>query len=73
MQDKIIEKGDLVWQALQKQGYVFVAGNSKNMPQAVRQAFINVCVENGNLLEAEATKLIETMEKQNRYQTECWS
>ncbi|CAG9763747.1 unnamed protein product [Ceutorhynchus assimilis] len=73
VQDKILEYGELVWQALDKNCYIFVAGNSRNMPQAVRNAFINVCIKHGNLSEANATKFVETMEKKNRYQAECWS
>jgi len=73
VQDKIKEHQELVWQALQRHGYIFVAGNSKNMPQSVRQAFINVCMNVGAMSEVEAVKFIETMEKQNKYQTECWS
>ncbi|XP_030746156.1 NADPH-dependent diflavin oxidoreductase 1 isoform X2 [Sitophilus oryzae] len=73
VQDKIREHGELVWRALEKKGYVFIAGNSKNMPQAVRESFINVCEKWGNLSNTEAVRFIEVMEKENRYQTECWS
>lgn len=50
-----------------------MAGNSKNMPQQVRQAFTNVFIQHGGLNETEAVNRIEQMEKQKRYQTECWS
>lgn len=51
---------------------IFVAGNSKNMPQEVREAFVISCVEYGNLSKEEAEKLIQDMERTNKYQTETW-
>ncbi|ERL90081.1 hypothetical protein D910_07436 [Dendroctonus ponderosae] len=73
VQDKIREHGHAVWQALERKASIFVAGNSKNMPQQVRQAFMDVCVQHGQLSELEAAQLMERMEKASRYQTECWS
>ncbi|KAF7269761.1 hypothetical protein GWI33_017217 [Rhynchophorus ferrugineus] len=73
VQDKIVEHQELIWSALEKKAYIFVAGNSKNMPQAVRDAFINVCETCGKLSQDEAVMYIDKMEKQGRYQTECWS
>ncbi|XP_050305008.1 NADPH-dependent diflavin oxidoreductase 1 isoform X2 [Anthonomus grandis grandis] len=72
VQDKIRERGDLVWDALNRNAYIFLAGNPKKMPQQVREAFIDVCVKNGGLTRPDAVKFIENMEKRNKYQTECW-
>lgn len=72
VQDKIIENKSLVWKTLERKGYVFVAGNAKNMPHGVRKAFVHVCMESGKLTEKQANDLILHMEKSGRYQTECW-
>lgn len=74
VQHKIRECQDLVWDILQKKNsYIFVAGNSKMMPQQVRDAFIDVCVNKGEITKEEASMFLDRMEKTNRYQTECWS
>ncbi|XP_066258161.1 NADPH-dependent diflavin oxidoreductase 1 isoform X1 [Euwallacea similis] len=73
VQHKIKENGELVWNAIERNCYIFVAGNSKNMPQQVREAFVSVCVNYGRLQDSEAVKKIDLMVKQGRYQTECWS
>lgn len=73
VQDKIVENGEIVWQMLDNGGSIFVAGNAKLMPQAVRNAFVQVCIQCGQMNENEAEKYIEHLEKINKYQTECWS
>ncbi|KAJ8937008.1 hypothetical protein NQ314_012090 [Rhamnusium bicolor] len=73
VQDKILENKTLVWGALQKKAFIFIAGNAKLMPQEVRKAFVSVCMECGEMSENDAIRFIETMEKTSRYQTECWS
>ncbi|CAH0555397.1 unnamed protein product [Brassicogethes aeneus] len=72
VQHQILNNSEKIFKALTSGGYVFVAGNAKQMPQSVRQAFVDVLVKHG-MSDDEATKFIETMEKTNRYQTECWS
>lgn len=42
------------------------------MPQEVREAFVDVCAKHGNFSKEAAEKLIEEMERRNRYQTETW-
>uniref|UniRef100_A0A1Y1KHU1 NADPH-dependent diflavin oxidoreductase 1 n=3 Tax=Photinus pyralis TaxID=7054 RepID=A0A1Y1KHU1_PHOPY len=71
VQHKIEENGDLLWELLRTRNvYVFVAGNAKNMPRQVREAFVSVCKMNGGMANADA--FIENMEKTGRYQTETW-
>lgn len=43
------------------------------MPQEVKDAFVHVCVNRGKMAEEEAKRLVDQMEKTDRYQTECWS
>lgn len=74
MQHKIKENGDLLWPMLKnKNTYIFIAGNSKNMPKQVREAFIDICKINGGMALEDATCFIEDMEKNGHYQTETWS
>ncbi|XP_017786691.1 PREDICTED: NADPH-dependent diflavin oxidoreductase 1 isoform X2 [Nicrophorus vespilloides] len=74
VQHKIAENAKEVWRALAtRRAHIFVAGNSKNMPQEVRSAFARVCVEEGGLDEEKAEAFLAQMEKTNQYQTETWS
>ncbi|KAF5288633.1 hypothetical protein FQA39_LY15328 [Lamprigera yunnana] len=73
VQHKIVENGDLLWDLLKnRNAYIFVAGNAKNMPGQVREAFITVCMDNGKLSYKEGVQFIENLEKLSRYQTETW-
>jgi sulfite reductase alpha subunit-like flavoprotein len=68
------EHGSRVAQLILKDGaYFFVAGNSKEMPTAVRAA-LTACLaaelEGG---EAAAASYVDTMETSGRYQTETWA
>ena len=49
----------------------YVAGNSKNMPTAVRQALVSAI--DGRLGEGKGEKVVAGMEASGRYQTETWS
>ncbi|CAH1153947.1 unnamed protein product [Phaedon cochleariae] len=73
VQDQIVKNGSLVWTALQRKAFIYIAGNSKNMPRGVREAFIEVCKEYGCMSEEVAACFINDLEKTGRYQTECWS
>lgn len=74
VQHKIEENGEKVWKLLNNPDcYIFVAGNSKNMPQSVKEAFTNVCTLHGKLKEEDSKIFIDKMEKNERYQTETWS
>lgn len=74
VQHKIREKSTLIWELLKDMNcFVFVAGSSKFMPQEVREAFVFVCVSEGKMTGDEAESFVEKMEKNGRYQIECWS
>lgn len=74
VQHKIIENKNLVWEYLKTgKAHIFIAGSSKNMPQQVREAFVEVCINCGEMTRGEALKFIEVLERMNQYQTETWS
>ena len=56
---------------LDGEGWMFVAGNSKNMPTQVRRSLISALTT--RLGTEEAEKFVEKMENVGRYQTETWS
>lgn len=72
MQHIIHEQRELCWQFLQNDGSIYLAGNSKNMPNDVRNEFVNLAKEIGEMTEEQAEAFIKDLEKKNRYQVETW-
>lgn len=52
---------------------MFVAGNAKDMPTAVRNVFISLFEKFGHLSYEASKNVIETMEANGTYQTETWN
>lgn len=72
MQHIIREQKELCWQFLQNGGSIYLAGNSKNMPNDVRNEFIYLTKEIGKMTIEQARTFIKNLEKNNRYQIETW-
>nr|XP_039265010.1 NADPH-dependent diflavin oxidoreductase 1-like isoform X1 [Styela clava] len=74
VQHRIAEHGQLLWDIISKcNGNIYVAGNSKNMPDSVRDAFLKIFKEFGEMTEKESFEFYETMQKNKKYQQETWS
>ncbi|KAJ2321537.1 NAPDH-dependent diflavin reductase [Coemansia sp. Cherry 401B] len=70
VQQRIREQGDLLWSLIAEQhAVVFVSGNANQMPDDVRQAFIDVAAAHGV---DDAAEYVQQMIKTGRYQEECW-
>lgn len=72
VQHLIHEQKQLCWEFLSKGGNIYLAGNSKNMPNCVHEEFVNLAKEFANLNEEEAEHFIKQLENENRYQVETW-
>ncbi|KAL6434843.1 hypothetical protein ACFW04_005193 [Cataglyphis niger] len=72
VQHIIREQRELCWQFLQNDGNIYLAGNSKNMPNDVRDEFVNLTKEIGKKTEEQALAFLKDLEKNNRYQIETW-
>nr|KAF7434072.1 hypothetical protein H0235_002263 [Vespula pensylvanica] len=73
VQHIIRENNFLCWEFLQNGANIYLAGSSKDMPNNVRDEFIDLVKENGKLTYEQAVNFIEQLEKNNRYQSETWS
>ncbi|CAL7938703.1 unnamed protein product [Xylocopa violacea] len=62
----------LCWEFLSGNGNIYLAGNSKNMPNCVREEFVNLTKEMTESTEEEAENFVRQLENQNRYQIETW-
>ncbi|KAI9755962.1 MAG: NAPDH-dependent diflavin reductase [Lichina confinis] len=73
VQDLIREQAELVHHFLHDQlGLIYICGSSGKMPQAVREALIEVFQSRGSLDRASAEAYLLKMEKDGRYQQETW-
>ncbi|BES91572.1 FAD Hypothetical protein domain [Nesidiocoris tenuis] len=74
VQHKIIQQKEQVSKRLlADKGVVFVAGNSKDMPEAVSAAIKRCLIETGGLSEKEADDWLVQAIKDNCYQQEVWN
>ncbi|RZF48149.1 hypothetical protein LSTR_LSTR009838 [Laodelphax striatellus] len=74
VQHVISAQGEALWKYLSNEdSYIFVAGNSNNMPEAVRDAFKSIYCQCGGYSSDQAEELFCKMEMSGRYQTETWA
>lgn len=72
VQHLIRQQRELCWQLLKNNGSIYLAGSSKNMPDNVRDEFINLAREIGKMTKEQAETFVKHLEKSNQYQTETW-
>lgn len=73
VQDLVREHSKLVYFALaEKGGMVYICGSSGKMPQAVREALIEVFQKEGSIEREDAEGYLARMEKEGRYKQETW-
>lgn len=72
VQHVIRDRRQLCWNFLSRDGNIYLAGNSKNMPNCVREEFVTLVKEIAELTEGEAEDFIKQLERENRYQVETW-
>lgn len=73
MQHLIRKESKLLWNFLSRNAYIYLAGNAKNMPKAVREEFVNIAVTEGDMELEKAESYIDYLEQSNRYQSEIWA
>lgn len=74
VQDQIRKHAQAVHRAMYELGgRIYVCGSSGNMPKGVREAFLDVLVEqNTSMSKEEAEVYLDNMEKAGRYKQETW-
>lgn len=73
VQHILAQQSALVWNLLEQEAYFFVAGNSKNMPDSVRQELKKVIIKESGRTEEQADEYLSELEQRKRYQLETWS
>lgn len=73
MQDLVRQQSAKVYDALANEGgTVYICGSSGKMPQAVREALIEVFEKEGGMEREGAEGVLVGMEKGGRYRQETW-
>jgi sulfite reductase alpha subunit-like flavoprotein len=74
VQDQIRQHANAVYKAVHDlNGRIYVCGSSGNMPKGVREAFLDVLVEqSASMSREEAEAHLDGMEKAGRYKQETW-
>lgn len=74
VQHKLLEQGHFLWELLgTEKAHFFVAGNSKDMPTAVRDAVVQLISHHKPCTQDDAENYVKEMEMCGRYQTETWA
>ncbi|XP_035441863.2 NADPH-dependent diflavin oxidoreductase 1 [Spodoptera frugiperda] len=73
VQHKISENKDLLWQLVSNKAYIYISGNAKNMPDNVKEAFVeDVLSKTGGQTLEEARTMLKELETSGRFQVEAW-
>ncbi|SPO29171.1 related to NADPH-dependent FMN and FAD containing oxidoreductase (NR1) [Ustilago trichophora] len=68
------EVGQVLWNAIvQRNAWIIVAGASGKMPEQVRGAFEELAQMWGGMDGDQAKRFLDSLERQRRWQEECWS
>ncbi|XP_077479486.1 NADPH-dependent diflavin oxidoreductase 1 [Stigmatopora argus] len=74
VQQRVRENALLIWNLIANKGaYFYIAGNAKDMPNGVCDALKVVFQKNGGLSAEDAEKMLASMEKSGKFQSETWS
>ncbi|XP_053619862.1 NADPH-dependent diflavin oxidoreductase 1 isoform X2 [Plodia interpunctella] len=70
VQHKIVENADLLWRLINSEkACIYISGNAKNMPDNVRDAFVDVFAKAGV---SDARQMVKDLERDGRLQVEAW-
>lgn len=72
VQHVIRSQKQLCWEFLSRNGNIYLAGNSKNMPNCVREEFVDLIKQMTKSTEEEAENFVKRLENEDRYQVETW-
>ncbi|KAG4306177.1 hypothetical protein PORY_000165 [Pneumocystis oryctolagi] len=74
VQHVIEEKSEILYDYLYNQkGVFYLSGNSRLMPEAVKQSILNVLMKEGNFTVEQSNAYFLQMKKEGRYLQETWS
>lgn len=74
IQHKIEEQvtGRILFSMMRRQGYIYVSGNAKRMPDDIQRAIRNVVMREANTTQENADLFLKRLVAQGKYITETW-
>lgn len=72
VQQRLLEKGQAVWQWLQNGAYFYVCGDATYMAKDVHEALLNIAQQQGKLTLEEAEQYLTELRKAKRYQKDVY-
>ncbi len=72
VQDKILAKGQAVWQWLQDGAYLYICGDATRMAKDVHEALITVIEQHGGKSREDAENYLNELRKAKRYQKDVY-
>jgi len=73
VQHRILEHAELIWKWITFENAIFyVAGNTANMPQGVRNMMLQIAQKQGGKTYEEAQEWVQRLERAKKYQQETW-
>jgi sulfite reductase alpha subunit-like flavoprotein len=74
VQHLIKEHAVCLWDLLSSKASIFLAGNSRNMPAGVKEAFVkDVACGIGQLSHNDAEQFLQNLENTGYFQSETWA
>lgn len=68
------EQAKVLWDAIvQRNAWIVVAGASGKMPEQVKDAFERIAEREGGMNQEQSKRFLDSLERQKRWQEECWS
>jgi NADPH-dependent sulfite reductase flavoprotein alpha-component len=73
VQDRIREKGELLWQRIQRGDHFYVCGDATYMAADVEKALLDIVKQYGLMNAEDAQLFIDSMVSNGRYQKDVWA
>jgi cytochrome P450 / NADPH-cytochrome P450 reductase len=72
VQDRLIEHGPTIWEAIKQGGSLYVCGDAAGMAAGVRESLTRIVSEQGGLGTADAESFLDKLAEDNRYLLDVW-
>ena len=72
VQQRVRESAAQVWKVLEAGGHIYICGDAQYMAGDVHSALTDVVSDYGKISKEDATKYLEELENQKRYQRDVW-
>ncbi|QYJ83080.1 assimilatory sulfite reductase (NADPH) flavoprotein subunit [Shewanella aegiceratis] len=72
VQHRILERGETLWQWIERGAHLYICGDAERMAKDVHQALIEVIKQHGGKSEEQAEALLESLRSDKRYQKDVY-